>query len=170
MRINCLPPLVFLVGVSTAASLLNAQTRPAPGTGIQTGGAPDPSAADDSPDWLFPVATLDQRLPGWRRFGGQYRGRLEGPTSINYTGTKDFYLLDRLRVWVNIQPKDWLIFHGEVQDARIFFNHHIPNANPYQDSWTLWEGYTQVGSSTAGWADVVAGRQVFHFGGERVMG
>ncbi len=170
MRTNALPALVLLVGMSAAATLVNAQTSSAPGTGVQTGGAPDPSAADDAPDWLFPVATLDERLPGWLRFGGQYRGRLEGPTGINYTRTNDFYLLDRLRVWVNIQPKDWLILRGEVQDARIFFNHHIPNANPYQDTWTLWEGYVQVGSSTAGWVDALGGRQILAFGDERVIG
>ena len=73
-------------------------------------------------------------------------------------------------MWVTIQPRDWLKFHGEVQDSRNFFNHHIPNANPYQDTWTLWEGYTQLGSSTAGWVDVVGGRQVLAFGDERVIG
>jgi hypothetical protein len=64
-----------------------------------------------------------------------------------------------LRVHVTIQPKDWLRFHAEVQDARIFFNHHIPNANPYEDVWTLWEGYAQVGSSKkVGWMRWVAAK------------
>ena len=37
-------------------------------------------------------------------------------------------------------------------------------------SWTLWQGYIQVGSSTSGWADALAGRQVLLFGDERVIG
>jgi hypothetical protein len=69
-----------------------------------------------------------------------------------------------------IQPTDWLLFKGELQDSRIFFNHHIPNANPNEDTFTLWEGYAQVGSSTEGWVDVVGGRQVLRFGDERVIG
>src|SRR5260370_127252 len=69
-----------------------------------------------------------------------------------------------------IRPKEWLTFFGEVQDSRIFFNHHIANANPFEDSWTLWQSYAQVGSSTSGWVDALAGRQVLLFGDERVTG
>ncbi len=170
MRVNALLALMLWVGVSITPGRVNAQTSTGSSTTGQSSVAPDPSPGDDPPEWLFPVAELDESLPSWLRIGGQYRGRLEGPSGIGYTRTRDFYLLDRLRVWVTIQPKDWLIFHGEVQDSRIFFNHHIPNANPYEDVWTLWEGYAQVGSSTAGWMDVVAGRQVLAFGDERVIG
>jgi hypothetical protein len=170
MRTNALLPLVLLVGVSTTPGQVNTQTSSDPSTAAQSGAAPDPSAADDPPEWLFPVAKLNESLPSWLRIGGQYRNRLEGPIGIGYTRTRDFYLLDRLRVHVTIQPKEWLRFYGEVQDARIFFNHHIPNGNPYEDSWTLWEGYAQVGSSTAGWVDALAGRQVLTFGDERVIG
>src|ERR1700722_14509864 len=132
--------------------------------------APDPSTANDSPEWLFPVAMLDYTLPHWLFIGGQYRNRIEGPTGIGYSAVNDFYLLDRLRIRVIIQPKEWLSFHGEVQDARLFFNSHTAEANPFQDTWTLWEGYAQVGSSTSGWVDVAGGRQILLFGDERVIG
>ncbi len=32
------------------------------------------------------------------------------------------------------------------------------NANPYEDKWTLWQAYPQVGSSETGWVDALAGR------------
>jgi hypothetical protein len=149
---------------------VNAQAVPASRTDPNSGSAPDPAGGVDSPDWLFPIDKLDESLPPWLRIGGEYRNRLEGPTGIGFAGTNDFYLLDRLRVNVAIQPKQWLQFQGEVQDARNFFNHHIANANPFEDSWTLWQAYAQVGSSTAGWVDALAGRQVFIFGDERVIG
>ena len=133
-------------------------------------GAPDPKGNDDSLDWLFPVIKINRSLPNWIRIGGEYRGRLEGPTGIGFTSTDDFYYLDRLRVKLGIKPKEWLLFFGEVQDSRIFFNHHIANANPYEDKWTLWQSYAQVGSSEAGWVDALAGRQVLRFGDERVIG
>jgi Alginate export len=133
--------------------------------------APSPPEADsDFPSWLFPIQKLDESLPAWLHIGGEYRDRLEGPTGTSFRKTNDFYLLDRLRVTVAIQPREWLQFFGEVQDARIFFNHHIPNANPYEDSFTLWQGYAKVGSSTSGWVDALAGRQVLSFGDERVIG
>lgn len=92
------------------------------------------------------------------------------PVGIGSKDTNDAYLLDRLRMTLAIEPGHWLRFYGEVQDARIFFNRHIPAANPYQDPWTLWQAYPQVGSSTEGWVDVLAGRQVLRFGDERVVG
>ena len=128
------------------------------------------AAESDAPSWLFPLGELDERLPRWVHIGGEYRERLEGPTGIGFTATNDFYLLQRLRINLAIHPKEWLNFYGEVQDSRIFFNHHIANANPYEDSWTLWQAYTQIGSSTSGWVDALAGRQVLTFGDERVIG
>ena len=170
MKMNAFPALALLVGVSMVARRINAQTNSESSTTAQSSTAAAPNATRDPPDWLFPVAKLDEILPNWLRIGGEYRNRLEGPAGLGYAGTRDFYLLDRLRVHATIQPKPWLRFHGEVQGARIFFNHHIPNANPYEDTWTLWEGYAQVGSSTDGWVDVLAGRQVLLFGDERVIG
>src|SRR5260370_9362877 len=157
--------LIFLLGVSMLAERAHAQTNP------NSNPAPSPPAVDsDSPSWLFPIAKLDESLPSWLHIGGEYRDRLEGPIGIGFTGTNDFYLLDRFRLIVAIQPKDWLTFYGEVQDSRIFFNHHIANANPFEDSWTLWQSYVQVGSSTSGWVDALPRPQVLAFGDERVIG
>lgn len=170
MREGILLGLILIFGFGAALQRLNAQE--VCGSNV----APDPKSAPanpgvgDSPKWLFPVTRLNESLPSWLRFGGEYRDRIEGPIGIGFTGTNDFYLLDRLRVRAVIQPKEWLTFNAEVQDAEIFFNHHIGNVNPYQDTWTLWESYAQVGSSTSGWVDVLAGRQVLLFGDERVIG
>jgi hypothetical protein len=157
--------LTLFLGISMLPSLAQAQTDP------KSNPAPSPPAVDsDRPSWLFPIAKLDESLPRWLHIGGEYRDRLEGPIGIGFRGTNDFYLLDRFRLKIAIQPKDWLKLYGEVQDSRIFFNHHIANANPFEDSWTLWQGYVQVGSATSGWVDALAGRQVLAFGDERVIG
>ena len=135
--------------------------------------APSPAAVNadaDSATWLFPIEKLDEHLPTWLHIGGEYRNRLEGPMGIGYASTDDFYSLNRLRINATIQATSWLGMHGEVQDAQIFFNHHVPNANPYEDKWTLWEAYPQVGNSETGWVDALAGREVFRFGDERVIG
>jgi hypothetical protein len=109
-------------------------------------------------------------LPNWFHIGGEFRGRLEVPTGIGFTGTNDFYYLWRLRVNLGIKPKNWLLFYGEMQDSRIFFNHHIGTVNPYEVKWTLWQAFPQVGSSETGWVDALAGRQVLRFGDERLIG
>jgi Alginate export len=165
MRTHSSLLLALFLGISILPSLAQSQTNP------QSSPAPNPPAVDpDPPSWLFPIAKLDERLPPWLHIGGEYRDRLEGPIGIGFTGTNDFYLLDRFRLKIAIQPKDWLKLYGELQDSRIFFNHHIANANPFEDSWTLWQSYVQVGSPTSGWVDALAGRQVLAFGDERVIG
>ena len=156
--------LALFLGISMLAHPAQAQTNP------KSNPVPDPPAVDaDPPSWLFPIVEFDESLPRWLHIGGEYRDRLEGPIGIGFRGTNDFYLLDRFRLKVAIQPKDWLTFYGEVQDSRIFFNHHIANANPFEDSWTLWQSYVQVGSFTSGWVDALAGRQILAFGDERVI-
>jgi hypothetical protein len=132
--------------------------------------APHPTGNGDSLDWLFPMTKLNRSLPGWFRIGGEYRSRIEGPTGIGFAGSDDSYLLDRLRIKLDIRPREWLLFYGEAQDSRIFFNHHIASGNPYEDKWTLWQAYSQVGNSETGWLDALAGRQVLRFGDERVIG
>ena len=165
MKIHTRFSLMLLLCANIFAARVNAQTD------FSSNGQPAPKTPNSDPSsWLFPVDQLNASLPSWLRLGGEYRDRLEGPMGIGFKNTNDFNLLDRLRVSVAIQPKDWLKFYGEVQDSRIFFNHHIPNANPFEDTWTLWQGYAQVGSSTEGWADALAGRQVLLFGDERVIG
>src|SRR5438270_103101 len=172
---RCIVLVLFLVSCVVGQNV-DAQTTPdlnADSGSSANSAAPvpsDPAGANDSLDWLFPLHRLNRSLPSWFRIGGEYRGRLEGPTGIGFTGTNDFYFLDRLRVKMGIKPKECLLFYGEVQDARIFFNHHIANADPYEDKWTLWQAYSQVGNSETGWADALAGRQVLRFGDERVIG
>src|SRR5260370_10814845 len=119
--------------------------------------------------WLFPVERLNQALPRWLRFGGEYRSRIEGADDIKYTTTNDTYLLSRFRFNATIQPENWLTFFGETQDSRIFFNHHVPDVVPYQNTWDIRQAYVQVGSSTGGWADLIVGRQALAFVVERVI-
>ena len=129
MRTHTALLLSFFLGMSMAISMLSGRAQ----AQAQSDSAHSPPAVDsDSPSWLFPIDKLDEALPSWLHIGGEYRDRLEGPIGTGFANTSDFYVLDRLRVNVAIQPTDWLKFYGEVQDSRIFFNHHIANANPFE--------------------------------------
>src|SRR5437660_6243196 len=172
---RCIVVVLLLVSC-VVGQRINAQTVPdlnadsGSSASSSSAGAPHPTGNGDSLDWLFPVTKLNRSLPSWLRIGGEYRGRLEGPTGIGFAGTHDFYFLDRLRIKVGIKPKNWLLFYGEVQDARIFFNHHIPNANPYEDKWTLWQAYPQLGSSATARVLALARRPVVRLGEDGVSG
>jgi hypothetical protein len=125
---------------------------------------------DKSGVWRFPLEKLNQALPRWLRFGGQFRTRFESQDGIKYTTTNDAHLLTQFRFNVTIQPIKWLTFFGETQDSRVFFNQHVPDAVPYQNTWDIRQAYVEIGSSKEGWADVIVGRQVLAFGDERVIG
>ena len=120
--------------------------------------------------WLFPVTQLDEKLPRWLQFGAQFRDRLEDQYGIGYGLTHDTYDLTQLRIGIYIQPVKWLKLVGVTQDSRVFFNHVVANAPPYQNIWDVREAYLELGNETEGWYDVVAGRQMFSFGDERVIG
>ena len=153
--------LISLLCVSGAIAQLADSEEPAPGA-LHDG--------SKSGTWLFPVERLNLALPRWLRFGGQFRSRFEGEDGVKYTTTNDAYLLTQFRFDVTIQPTQWLTFFGETQDSRVFFNQHVPDAVPYQNTWDIRQAYVQIGSVKEGWADVIVGRQVFAFGDERVIG
>ena len=159
-----------MLGISQLPGRAHAQQLAEPRGALRTGSAADTRAGSEPPDWLFPVSRLDEALPKWLQIGGEYRNRLELPAGIARAPVSDSYLLNRLRVNATIQPAPWLGFHGEVQDARIFYNRHTAASSSYEDTWTLWESYVQAGRSKEGWVDVLAGRQALRFGDERVIG
>jgi hypothetical protein len=95
---------------------------------------------------------------------------MESEDGIGYRSVDDAHNLTQLRLGVYIQPTKWLKLVGVTQDSRVFFNHNVPNAPPYQNVWDIREAYLQLGNSTEGWFDVVVGRQMLSFGDERVIG
>jgi len=151
-------------------SLLGLSSALAQSTGSQQPTSKNAFDVDTSGAWLFPVESLNNALPRWLRFGGEYRSRIESEDGMRYTTTNDTYLLSRFRFDVTIQPSKWLSFFGETQDSRVIFNNHVPDAVPYQNTWDIRQAYVQLGSSTEGPADLTVGRQIFAFGNERVIG
>ncbi|MEI9976753.1 MAG: alginate export family protein [Ignavibacteriota bacterium] len=133
--------------------------------------ATDLRVTGPNPDgWVYPITRLNQSLPHWIQFGGQFRNRVESSDGIDFAPVNDVYDLTQLRLGIYLQPTNWLRLVGVTQDARVFFNHHLPTAPPYQNIWDIREAYIELGSPNDGWFDVVAGRQMFSFGDERVIG
>lgn len=170
MRNGLLFLLCSLIAAICSAGSASAAQLPASSAGLQTITTTRSGVHEGSSRSFSLADALNEMLPGWLSLGGEYRARYEGPAGTGYSDTSDSYLLSRLRIYGNFEPEPWMTLHAEVQDARIFFNQRIPRANPYEDTWTLWEGYFQVGRSTRGPIDVLVGRQALTFGDERVIG
>jgi hypothetical protein len=117
-----------------------------------------------------PLEVLDERLPSWLQFSGEYRSRWEARAGQNFSTGDDGYLLSRLWLTTEIKPTEWLSFVGQMQDSRVFFNSLIPSRPTYQNTLDIHQAYVQVGQREKGWADLRVGRQELHFGGQRLIG
>jgi Alginate export len=114
---------------------------------------------------------LNQTLPKWLRFSGEYRARVEGFIDGGFKpNNEDAYLLSRLRLNMIIQPQSWLKFGFQAQDARVFGKNQNPPAPPYQDTMDLRLGYVQIGDVEKKTIGFRAGRQELAFGDERLVG
>jgi hypothetical protein len=115
-----------------------------------------------------PASALNESLPTWLRFGGEYRARFEGYSGGSFkANTSDDYLLSRLKLQVTIQPTRWLKFFGEGMDARAF--EKSPALPPYQNTWDVRQGYVELGSFSKG-IGLRVGRQELMFGEQRLIG
>ena len=90
---------------------------------------------------------LNDRLPKWLHFGGEYRARVEGFTSGGFKpNNDDAYFLSRLRLSLTVQPESWLKFSFQGQDAHVFWKNQNPPAPPFQDAmvcaWGIWNWAT----------------------------
>jgi len=177
LKINHSLSRIFVLSAVVAGTAMAQQSTPPstepfqPDTPGGSHASTDLRVSGPNPEgWLFPITQLDQLLPHWIQFGGQFRNRAESQDGLNYAPVNDAYDLTQLRLGVYIQPASWLKIVGVTQDSRVFFNHHVATASPYQNIWDVREAYVQLGSSTEGWIDLVGGRQMFSFGDERVIG
>ena len=78
-----------------------------------------------------PSGWLNDELPSWLRFSGEYRMRVEGFENGGFKpDNSDAYALSRLRLNATIQPAAWFRVVGQAQDARVFGNDRVASAPP----------------------------------------
>lgn len=127
-------------------------------------------AQDAGSFFSWPTDVINNQLPSWLRFSGEERIRMEGYDNGGFKpNNTDFYLLQRLRLNMKIQPVWWLKIFAQSQDAREFFKGGVPAA-PYQDTWDLRLAYAEIGDMERGFFSLRVGRQEINLGDERLVG
>jgi Alginate export len=117
------------------------------------------------------AAEANKELPGWLQIGGLFRTRFEGFLHRNFSYDKnDEHLLNRFRLDVTVRATPWMKFVFEGQDARIYFEHSVPNATPFANPMDLRLGYLQLGDTDQSTVSMRAGRQDLNFGEQRLLG
>ena len=116
----------------------------------------------DFPDFA-PLTALDARLPAWLGFGLEERLRWEGMQDAGFkAGDDDYYLLNRWRLLIQIQPASWLRIVGQTQDSRAFFQ-TPPLLPPNTNRMDLKLAYAEFGAPERDWISIRVGRQLINY-------
>jgi hypothetical protein len=100
------------------------------------------------PDFA-PPTRLNEQLPGWIVFGVEERFRFEGYHNGGFKlNNNDSYLLNRLRVQMNLRFTPWFEVVSQVQDARPFLQ-KPPYGPPTEVRWDLKLAYGEFGDRSA---------------------
>lgn len=111
---------------------------------------------------------VNSQLPDWLRFGGEERARMQYILGENFKSVDDHYLLNRLRLNMDVYAAKWLQFHFQAQDSRVFWQNTVPAPASQKDAMDLREGYVQFGSEETP-LTFRAGRQGLDFGDGRLL-
>jgi len=116
----------------------------------------------DNPD-LRPVGMLNDELPKWIQFGLDERLRFEGYEGNGFKpGADDWYLLNRVRWGMILQPVHWFKVIGQVQDARSFYQ-EPPIGPPNTVRWDLKLAYAELGDPETQPVTFRVGRQILDY-------
>jgi hypothetical protein len=127
-----------------------------------------PAQSPATPDGIV-SGYANSKLPAWLRLSGEERVRLEGLGGVGFKPAGNTYLLERLRLNLDVTPRSWLKFSFQAEDSRVFFTNVSPAPSSQKDPLDLRLGYVQLGNSEASPVSLRAGRQSLTFGEGRLV-
>ncbi|MDP9170801.1 MAG: alginate export family protein [Acidobacteriota bacterium] len=114
------------------------------------------------PDFA-PASRLNEELPHWIQFGAEERLRYEGYHNSGFKlNNNDSYLLNRLRIQMNLQFTSWFKVVSQVQDARPALQ-KPPYGPPNENRWDLKLAYAEFGDPEKQWISLRVGRQMINY-------
>ena len=111
---------------------------------------------------------INSELPGWLHFSGEERARMEYIVGENFKAIDDLYLLNRLRLNMDVTATSWLKFGFQAEDSRVFGQNTLPAPASQKDAMDLRLGYVQFGGEERP-VTLRAGRQSLDFGEGRLL-
>jgi len=118
-----------------------------------------------------PLYYLNQALPSWLRFSGEFRDRAEGRTAYGFkAGIDDAYDLTRFRLNLEVAPKKWARVFVQGQDARALGIDPSHLNSTLKDALDLRQAYLEFKAGDKNGVSLRVGRQELIFGAERLVG
>jgi hypothetical protein len=117
------------------------------------------------------LSHVNQHLPSWLSFSGEYRMRVEGFDGGGFKAdTRDAYALNRVRLNMRVSPTYWMRFQFQAQDAQAFGKNAKPDAPPFENTIDMRQAYAEFGKAEAPLFLLRVGRQELVFGEQRLIG
>ena len=127
-------------------------------------------AADNPPPVPAPVTDeVNKWMPAWVKLSGEERVRYENLDHVGFAPVADGYLLQRLRLNLDVKPASWIRFSFQAQDSRVYGQNTLPAPATQKDGLDLRIGYVEFGTE-AGKVALRVGRQQIVFGESRLLG
>ena len=102
---------------------------------------------------------VNSELPSWLHLGGEERFRIETLDGLAFKPAGNTYMLQRLRLNLDVKPLPWLRFSFQAQDSRVFFTNASPVPASQKDPMDLRLGYVAIGNPETSPVSLWAGRQ-----------
>jgi hypothetical protein len=114
------------------------------------------------PDFA-PATQLNEQLPPWISFAVEERLRFEDYRDGGFKkNNNDSYVLNRLRVQMNLRFTPWFKVVSQVQDSRPFLQ-KPPYGPPNEVRWDLKLAYAEFGDPENHWISLRVGRQLINY-------
>jgi Alginate export len=119
----------------------------------------------------FPASMVNEALPKWLHFSGEYRLRPEEHTAYKFTGgANDGFVLSRLRLNMEMKPTPWLRTFVQVQDSSPIGIDPSHISTSIKDIFDLRQAYVELQNGEKSWIRFRVGRQELRYGQERLIG
>ena len=162
-------PLVATLTLAAPAVALAQTTQTASAQPSTSEAAPSAQLTPAPPRAPVPNR-LNEAMPTWLRFRGEFRERLEGFDGLGFDDSReDLYWLSRVRVNASVAPSKTLSFQVQLQDARVGKKTVGPTGSPFRAPFDLRMAFADIGAAT-GPVTLRVGRQELAFGDQRLVG
>lgn len=110
-----------------------------------------------------PASLFNEQLPNWISFGLEERFRYEGYHNGGFKlDNNDSYMLNRLRLQMNLRFTNWFKVVLQTQDARPVLQ-KAPYGPPNEVRWDLKLAYAEFGDPESSWISLRVGRQMLNY-------
>jgi hypothetical protein len=132
---------------------------------------PPTAVGSTEPRVPSPFKAVNEAIPSWLCFSGEFRDRAEGRTAYSFKpSVDDAYDLTRLRLNLEVTPQKWVRVFIQGQDTRALGIDASRVSSSLKDIFDLRQAYIEIKTGERDGVSLRVGRQELIFGAEHLVG